>query len=117
MDFIGNGNGPQVKINVGYEPNRLNPNKLTGNIKFYIANNSDKPQTFIIADNSYGKGSQTKLLAAGGKVSVILDLSKSSNWYDFSIRLQGNDVFEERFSGRVETGAETKTDPLMGGIV
>ncbi|NRF38660.1 phosphocholine-specific phospholipase C [Pedobacter foliorum] len=116
-EFIGNRNSPQVKVNVGYERNRLNPNKLTGNIKVDVANNSSKPQTFIIVDNSYGKGHQNKLVAAGGKVSVILDLSKSYNWYDFSVRLQGNDVFEERFSGHVETGVETKTDPLMGGTV
>jgi len=116
-EFIGNANDQQVKVNVGYERNRLNPNKLTGNIKFDIDNNSSRPQTFVITDNSYGKGHQNKLVAAGEKVSVVLDLSRSFNWYDFSVRLEGNNVFEKRFTGRVETGADTKTDPLMGGIV
>jgi phospholipase C len=48
---------------------------------------------------------------------VVLNLTKNHNWYDIGIKLKGYDTFEERFAGRVETGAPTKTDPLMGGIV
>ena len=116
-EFIGNKNNPQVRLHANYEHNRLNPAKLTGNIKLDIVNNGATAQTLIIIDNSYGKGRQTKLVAAGSKTSIVLDLSKSYHWYDISVKLQGNDVFEERFAGRVESGIEAKTDPLMGGIV
>ncbi|WP_448636039.1 phospholipase domain-containing protein [Pedobacter panaciterrae] len=110
-EFIGNKNNPQVRLYANYEHNRLNPAKLTGNIKLDIVNNGATAQTLIIIDNSYGKGRQTKLVAAGSKTSIVLDLSKSYHWYDISVKLQGNDVFEERFAGRVESGIEAKTDP------
>ncbi|HCN84226.1 MAG TPA: hypothetical protein DIT07_11495 [Sphingobacteriaceae bacterium] len=66
---------------------------------------------------SYKSTAQSKLLAPGATAVITLNLSKSYNWYDLSVKLKGYDQFDERFAGRVETGAITKTDPLMGRVV
>jgi phospholipase C len=39
------------------------------------------------------------------------DLASSGNWYDFTVT--GEDGFERRFSGRMETGRDSVSDPAM----
>jgi phospholipase C len=116
-EFKGDKNNPLIQVTCSYEANRLNPGKLTGNLVVHIANKDTQPHGVIISDNSYKTGSITKLVAANSSSSLVLDLSKSHNWYDFSVKLNGNDTFGEHFAGRVETGKITKTDPLMGAVV
>lgn len=116
-EFMGNVNNPNLKISCSYEKSKFNAAKLTGNIIVNIVNSDIKAHTLMIIDNSYKAASINKVVAANSKASIILDLSKAFNWYDCSIKLQGNNAFEERFAGRVETGILTKTDPLMAGVV
>jgi phospholipase C len=116
-EFTGDIHNPLLTIACEYETSRLNAAKLTGNVVVNITNHDTKAHTLTINDNSYKTKSQKQVLAAGAKASVVLDLSKNFNWYDFSVKVKGHDAFEERFAGRVETGLVTKTDPLMGGMV
>ncbi|MCF2443561.1 phospholipase C, phosphocholine-specific [Dyadobacter sp. CY345] len=116
-EFIGDSKNPMLKIKCTYESARLNPSRLTGNVVVTITNLDTKPHTLSILDNSYKSGAQNKSVAAGGQASITLNLAKNFNWYDFSVKIKGNENFEERFAGHVETGVVTKTDPLMGGIV
>lgn len=37
-------------------------------------------------------------------------------WYDFTVQVKGYPEFTRRFAGRVETGRESVTDPVMGNI-
>lgn len=114
-EFKGSKNNSPLTITCEYE--KSSGNKLTGNVLVNIINNDSMAHEVMISDNSYKTGATTKQIAANGKASVVLNLSKSHNWYDFSIQLKDNKTFEERFAGRVETGLATKTDPLMGGLV
>lgn len=116
-EFKGDTNNPQLQLKCEYEKSKLNPAKLTGNLVLHITNNDHKAQTIVIADKAYKAGNITKAIAAGANTGIVLNLSKSHNWYDFGVKINGNDLFEERFAGRVETGAVTQTDPLMGGLV
>ncbi len=116
-EFTGDAKNPLLKIKCTYESARLNPSRLTGNVVVTITNHDTKPHTLSIFDNSYKAGVQNKVVAAGGQTSLTLNLAKNFNWYDFSVKIKGNENFEERFAGHVETGVVTKTDPLMGGIV
>jgi phospholipase C len=116
-EFAGNVDNPLLNIVCNYEHSRLNAAKLTGNVVIHVTNNDTKAHVLTIHDNSYKTGSQNKLVAAGGKESIVLNLAKSFNWYDFSVKVKGHDAFENRFAGRVENGTVTKTDPLMGGVV
>ena len=116
-EFAGNGNNPPVKIWCNYESNKLNATKLTGNLSIKIANNDTKAHTFTINSDNYKAGGAIKIVDAGDTATVNFDLTKAYNWYDFSLKIKGCDTFEQRFAGHVETGAVTKTDPLMGGVV
>ncbi|MEO5997775.1 MAG: hypothetical protein ABIN89_13620 [Chitinophagaceae bacterium] len=46
-----------------------------------------------------------------------MNLGKSFGWYDFTIRIPGSANFERLYPGRVETGKDNYTDPLMGNAV
>lgn len=116
-EFIGNAANSSVKVTFEYEKDKANPAKLSGNVLLTIFNNDAKEQQITIADNGYKTGTINKSVAANSKATVVLNLAKNFNWYDFSVKLNGNNTFEERFAGRVETGVATKTDPVMGGIV
>ncbi|QKJ30245.1 phospholipase C, phosphocholine-specific [Mucilaginibacter mali] len=116
-EFLGDATNQQVNISCEYEQDKAIPAKLSGNVLVTIVNNTNKEQQVIIADNVYKTGSINKIVPANSKATVVLNLAKNFNWYDFSVKLNNNNVFEERFAGRVETGAITKTDPVMGGIV
>jgi phospholipase C len=116
-EFIGDAKNAPLKVTCDYEKGRLNAAKLTGNVVVNVVNNDSKPHAIIINDNGYKADAVTKTIAANSKESVVLNLSKNFNWYDFSVKLKDYDAFEERFAGRVETGETTKTDPVMGGLV
>ncbi|MBE9463315.1 phosphocholine-specific phospholipase C [Dyadobacter subterraneus] len=116
-EFAGDKNNPLVKLTCTYEASRLNPSRLTGNVLITVTNNDTKPHVLTILDNSYKAKNQNKAIPAGAQTSIVLNLSKNYNWYDFSVKIKGFDSYQERFAGHVETGQVTKTDPLMGGIV
>lgn len=116
-EFAGDKNYPLVNLTCTYEASRLNPSRLTGNVLITITNNDTKPHVLNISDNSYKAVNQNKAIPAGAQTSIVLNLSKNYNWYDFSVKIKGFESYSERFAGHVETGQVTKTDPLMGGIV
>ncbi|MCE7073043.1 phospholipase C, phosphocholine-specific [Dyadobacter sp. CY327] len=113
-EFKGNSGNPLLKVTCDYESKNA---KLTGHVVVNIQNLDAKSHSITVADNSYKSGAQNKTIAAGGKATMVLNLSKNFNWYDFSVKVAGSETFEERFAGHVETGLVTKTDPLMGGVV
>ena len=92
-------------------------NKLTGNVELKITNKGKNPLTLTVTDNAYKNNPVTKKIAASAEESIVLDLKKTSGWYDFSVAVKGNEVFAKRYAGRVETGKETISDPFMGRVV
>ncbi len=70
--------------------------------------------TVVIRDNAYGQKDIVRKVAKGKKESVILPLSKSNYWYDFSVTVQGDGHFEQRYAGRAENGREGLSDPAIG---
>lgn len=113
-EFLGNAAAPKLKVSCEYE---VKSGKPTGNVLILVENLDSKPGKIHLVDNSYKTGNLTKTVEQGGKLSLRLDLRKSHQWYDVSLKVDGADGFEHRFAGHVETGAVTKTDPLMGGVV
>ncbi|GAB3552559.1 phosphocholine-specific phospholipase C [Spirosoma fluminis] len=116
-EFMGSKQNSLLQIECGYEAQRLRQSKLTGNLLLMFQNHDTKAHTLTLVDNSYKTKAKEVRLAAGAKTNVTIDLSKQHDWYDVSVRISGNNSFEERFAGHVETGAPSKTDPLMGAIV
>ena len=88
----------------------------TGNIKLLIKNEGSKAISFQVNDLAYKKGIIKKTIAANGEDTIVLDLKSSFGWYDFEITANTFASFSQRFAGRIETGKETYTDPLMGRV-
>lgn len=117
-EFKGDRNNPAVNITCGYEPVKMALNKLTGNIILSIKNNSGRQHVIEIIDNAYQSTKQTKTLAANVvDTNMVINLSKSQQWYDFTVKINGHDLYEIRYAGHVETGAETISDPAMGRVI
>jgi len=115
-EFAGDANDPLVEIWLGYELNRIT-GKPTGNLELTI-NNKHTSNTYdvVLQDNGYHQ-KQLKKQAAPGRTQIVLDLQKTYGWHDFTVSVNGFADFAQRFAGRVETGKETFTDPVMGRMV
>jgi phospholipase C len=115
-EFKGDDKNPLVSVAASYE--KIKGGKgLTGNLIISLHNNDASAHKITIRDNSYKKTDTTLTLRKGEQKNIVLDLSKNHGWYDLSVTAEGKSNFEERFAGKVETGKEGKTDPLMGGVV
>lgn len=106
--FKGSKNNPRVQIKCLYTNQ--------GQLLFSCHNFGDKDEKLILTDNSYRKKSKEYNLPKGVKITLEVDLSESKRWYDSSITCTGYTDFEEQFAGRIETGEDGITDPLMGNI-
>ncbi|HMH20138.1 MAG TPA: phospholipase C, phosphocholine-specific [Puia sp.] len=125
-EFAGDSNDPALAISCQYERDPLT-RRPTGNLVINItpdtiagsqtASVAQPPSELILTDNAYKKSPMTKQLTKGKEASIVLNLTSSHGWYDFSIRLKDSDHFERRYAGRVETGKESITDPFMGRVV
>ena len=102
---------PAVRAQIDYEKNG---SSLTGNVQVNVENVSEHPLGISVEDQSYGATTITRDLAPGQRTSIVLDLTRSHRWYDFSLKVD-NGESAGRFAGRVETGAPSFSDPLMGG--
>ncbi|KAA9035478.1 hypothetical protein FW778_21195 [Ginsengibacter hankyongi] len=57
---------------------------------------------------------RTIVLEKAGAAVITFDLRDSFNWYDITVAIKGNSLFEKRYAGRVETCKPGKSDPFMG---
>ncbi|MFD2936388.1 phosphocholine-specific phospholipase C [Spirosoma flavum] len=116
-EFKGSSNNPLIELSCAYEQDAKK--KFTGNVLVKLKN-IDPARTYPIrlSDNAYQAKSQSITLEKAGlkgaQQTVILNLKNSHNWYDFSVKVGGFDTFEQRYAGRVETGKDGFSDPLMG---
>jgi len=121
-EFKGNCDDPLINILLGYEHNPGNSKKLTGNVEIKLANlNPANTYTVDIIDNAYKTPVLTTSLdtaiSKNAHQNIICNLNKSFNWYDITVKIKGNNIFEKRYAGHVETGKESKTDPAMGMVI
>ena len=118
-EFICDANSRFVNVRCGYQHSLTDSKKLTGNIELKITNpDNSNSLTVEIKDNAYKTGALTKIIVADKQdENIIIDLGKSYGWYDFSVKIKGGDVFEQRYAGHVETGNVSSSDPVMGGII
>ncbi|WP_142686388.1 phosphocholine-specific phospholipase C [Chitinophaga polysaccharea] len=115
-EFTGDASDPEVEIICNYQRSITNSKKLTGNVELKLVNRGIQPATFTIADLGYKKGVLKKTVAARTTATLVIDLAKSQGWYDFSVKTSGSDLFSQRYAGRVETGKESISDPVMGRV-
>ncbi len=100
---------PEVNIQVTHLAN-------SGHLQVVVQNPERKELNVQLADNSYKRGKETFIQKEESK-EILLNLSSSSGWYDYSVKVDGYPDFEQRFAGHVENGKTGITDPLLGGVV
>src|SRR5262249_25910703 len=83
----------------------------TAKVWIQLENRDAVTHEVLIRDESYGAPVRHVQLPSRQDSIVELDVSGSQGWYDFTVRTE--DV-TWRFSGRVETGKWSITDPSMG---
>ncbi len=77
-----------------------------------VRNTGSHANSIVLTPNNQFLGAtvQTISIAAGATSEVLLSLTKSSNWYDFTA---SSTNFQRRFAGRMESGAPGVSDPSM----
>jgi phospholipase C len=111
-EFVGNLNDPPVVVRCEYE--RGVEGGVTGKIELQISNlDRERSYTAEISDRAYKQAKQTTVIAPVGTARILLDLERSSYWYDFSLTISGVEGFEKHYAGRVETGKPGISDPAM----
>ncbi|WP_018628269.1 phosphocholine-specific phospholipase C [Niabella aurantiaca] len=108
--FSGNRQDPDLLVECSYE---LKGDLPTGNLLLQLK--TGRPLSITIIDHAYKNPDLRKEVQ--GSQQLVLNLSKSNGWYDFSVKINGNSSFEKRYAGRVETTKESITDPFMGRMV
>ncbi|TZF84580.1 phospholipase C, phosphocholine-specific [Pedobacter sp. BS3] len=112
-EFMGSANDPLLSVSVQPELNRLTK-KPTGNAKVTLSNTGNTPLAVTLNNVNYKKQQQRKTIAAKTSESVILNLADTHGWYDFEIRVDDNKTYRQQLAGRIETGYDSITDPLIG---
>nr|WP_294873289.1 phospholipase C, phosphocholine-specific [uncultured Pedobacter sp.] len=117
-EFKGDKNDPSLNVNCHYEVKGFLNKKPSGNIELILQNEGNQDLKINVIDNAY-KSDITRSISLDKKSrkTFIIDLQKSSGWYDFTIQLEGYSAFSKQYAGHVETGEDSITDPYMGGVV
>jgi phospholipase C len=117
-EFKGDKNDPTLKVNCKYEVKGFLSKTPSGNIELILENESDQDLKINITDNAYKSDNvKSQSLNAKSKKVLVIDLQRSSGWYDFTVQVEGNSSFLKQYAGHVETGEDSITDPYMGGVV
>ncbi len=114
----GSADDPDLTVQCDYERLPEDTAQATGNVVLHLHNAiSAQSIEVTIADQSYGAAPITRAIAAGETITVVVDTSAARFWYDFLLTVKGFNGYSRRYSGRVETGADSISDPRMGDIV
>lgn len=86
------------------------PNKAA----FTVANSSNQPLPIELTDNAYGAKAVSATVPAGKEQSLQPDLKRASGWYDVTLRSSVAPEIWVRYAGRMESGDDSVSDPLIG---
>lgn len=99
-------------VNVVEPAIRIEFDHKDGGLNIHCKNLGKEKIQVVVTDNAYGYGaSETISLAPQKSRKKYQRLTKSGNWYDYSVTLLNG--MEYRFAGRVETAQQAITDPAM----
>jgi len=85
-----------------------------GSIELQITNVAANLAEVSIVDAYTGKSVQ-RFLQPQEKWQIKSSLEQFYGWYDLIITVAGDSTFEYRLAGHVETGADSISDPALGG--
>jgi phospholipase C len=98
--------GPDPEVRVCYDT-------VNNAVYLTIMNTGNAVANVTVTSNAYRTdGPWTYAVPAAMQVEPYWSLTASSGWYDFTLTAAGG--FSRSFAGRVETGADSVSDPAMG---
>jgi len=81
-----------------------------------VRNAGNSPRRVVIQSEVYRNVPSGELqISAGETVEKRWAIADSGNWYDFAVVEGAGTAFLRQFAGRMETGADSISDPAMGG--
>jgi phospholipase C len=113
-EFLGGPADPLVSV--ALQPPVLARKRPRSEVKIQAGRPSDGEQVFILRDHAYGNPEQQIRVAPGAAVTARIPVKASHGWYDFSVVAPGKSNFERRFAGRLETGIDGFSDPLISQL-
>ncbi|MFZ2868489.1 phosphocholine-specific phospholipase C [Zavarzinia sp.] len=96
---------PEVDLSYDIGDQRLN---------ITLSNTGTRSCMLKIRANAYETFATTLRLEAGQKVTLRRELKDQDNWYDYTVIDHDEVGFTRRFAGRLETGADSVSDPAFG---
>ena len=88
----------------------------TGGLSIVLSNSGGEPVAFSIVANRYYEPTPTFYTLPAHSSETIAQPLPNGPWYDFSVAVEGDGSFHRRFAGRMETGADSTSDPAMEGV-
>jgi phospholipase C len=115
-EFAGSAKDPMLEVSLVAVRSEAN---MTGDAELRLTNPDPQGDiTIVIDDSTYGGGKRNLKLGPSGRPdstsTLALDLSKSNCWYDIRVSALEVPLFKRHYAGRIETGREGWSDPLMG---
>jgi len=105
-EFSGSADAPEINVALAYRSTERE-------IELQLANHNEKPMSVYLESKIYEPVTARKIeVSAHGTASLRWDVSKSGNWYDLTLLAEQG--FVRRFAGRLETGKNGISDPMMG---
>ncbi|MDB5395096.1 MAG: plcN [Rhodospirillales bacterium] len=83
----------------------------SGRLVLALSNQTAGQLAVDITDNAYGQATRTITVPPGQMLAQSWDATASGCWYDVTVSVAGNPVFERRLAGHVETGKPSISDP------
>lgn len=106
---------PELSISCGYEKGGLLNGKLTGHVLLSLENRGHDVLQVSVNGGVYDQRLLKSItLKPQQTENVVLNLQKSSGWYDFTVTITGYETFMRQYAGHVETGRTSISDPFMG---
>jgi len=117
-EFHGNAVDPLLTVKLQHTHHRQSAN---ADAELQLTNNdTQRPLTVVIEDLTYG--GKPRIVNLSPKIgshssqSIAIDLARTFGWHDLRIRVEDKPHFEQRYSGHMETGQESFSDPYIGRV-
>jgi phospholipase C len=108
--FIGDTGRPEPTLAVAYDP-------VLRTLKLAVANVGDQALMLGVTPGAYGNALKPwrATVPPGGGAKQQWPLAATRGWYDLVVRIDGQAAYVRRLAGRLETGADSISDPAAGG--
>ena len=78
--------------------------------------NSGAADALVTIKNAYSSETETQTIAAGAAATLSVDLRSTYGWYDLTVTVGTDSAFHRQLAGHVETGRDSVSDPMIGGL-